>query len=190
MLICYVSYNSTIPNTLLDTKQQWDFPVCNLRKFGYCSASLMISLNNQNSWPPEIYIAINALRNLPSNISSGSFDTFSQNVTSFSYLPSGHLGLQQSEVPPQTVLGDASRNITNVSTFGQLGNVGNLTGNNLSWRDGLAIAIANRYTTAAFCSWYSTGGSVPGLLSQLSDSDLNLTASVGNTGNMFESKPC
>lgn len=40
--------------------------------------------------------------------------------------------------------------------------------------------------SSAYCSWYSTGGSIPGLLEQLSEQDLNATNSVGNTGNMFE----
>lgn len=47
-------------------------------------------------------------------------------------------------------------------------------------------ALVNRYMGSAFCSWYSTGGTVPGLLNQLSQEDLNLTNSAGGSGNMFE----
>lgn len=50
----------------------------------------------------------------------------------------------------------------------------------------LATALVQRYISSAYCSWYSTGGSIPGLLPQLSQEDLNATDSVGNTGNMFE----
>lgn len=40
----------------------------------------------------------------------------------------------------------------------------------------------------AFCSWYSTGGSINGTLSQLSLADLNATGTytAGQTGVMFE----
>lgn len=95
-------------------------------------------------------------------------------------------------------------NIGPVQSFAANGNVGNLTG--LGWRDALAVAIASRYESSSFCSWYATGGSIPGVLSQLSEADLNATNSVsqesyppdvhdtdcenfdqvGNTGNMFE----
>ena len=42
--------------------------------------------------------------------------------------------------------------------------------------------------SAAFCSWYSTGGEIDGLLQQLSLSDLNATGTYqgGQTGVMFE----
>jgi alpha,alpha-trehalase len=46
--------------------------------------------------------------------------------------------------------------------------------------------MANRYVSSVFCSWYATGGSIPGLLPRLPDSILNLTYSVNDTGRMFE----
>ena len=137
--------------------------------------------------PPEIYIALQALRNLPVNVSSESFTSFGTRAISQDFLPPNHFGYVGAGLPSQPVLGDKSRNVTNITSFDALGNVGNLTGGGLGWRDGLAIAVANRYTTAAFCSWYSTGGSVPGLLSQLSTQDLNATgADSSSTGQMFE----
>jgi len=157
-------YNGTIPVTLLETGAQWDFP---------------------NGWPPQIWIAIKALQALPTNVSSSGFEEFSRDVLDFSYLPPAHFGdLSLADLPEQTVLGENASNITSVSAFNALGNVGNTTG--LSWRDGLAEAVASRYMSAAFCSWYSTGGSVPGLLNQLPQSDLNLTNSAGQSGQMFE----
>lgn len=41
---------------------------------------------------------------------------------------------------------------------------------------------------AAFCSWYSTGGAIDGLLTQLPLSDLNRTGDYegGSAGVMFE----
>lgn len=45
----------------------------------------------------------------------------------------------------------------------------------------------NRYLSAAFCSWYSTGGSIPGVLAQLPEEELNIThGDSTSTGNMFE----
>ena len=43
---------------------------------------------------------------------------------------------------------------------------------------GLAYTLAQRFVASAFCSWYKTGGSVPGLLKQLDNQT--------DTGHMFE----
>lgn len=50
------------------------------------------------------------------------------------------------------------------------------------------IRADSRYAQAAFCSWYSTGGAIDGLLTQLPLSDLNATGTYtgGQTGVMFE----
>ncbi|KAG9090205.1 hypothetical protein FRC06_001168 [Ceratobasidium sp. 370] len=59
--------------------------------------------------------------------------------------------------------------------------------NNEKWRDALVRELANRYVSAAFCSWYSTGGSIPGLLQQLPPAELNATNSdPSSQGHMFE----
>jgi len=157
------NYNGSIPVSLLETGQQWDSP---------------------NVWPPHIYVAVAALRSLPDNITSGSFDSFAAESIAYDYLPTNHFALAQSELPEQPLLGVESQNASVVRTFDEHGNLGNLTG--LGWAEGLATAIANRYTSAAYCSWYATGGSIPGLVEQLSEADLQATNSVGNTGNMFE----
>jgi alpha,alpha-trehalase len=56
------------------------------------------------------------------------------------------------------------------------------------WPLAIAIEFANRYLQVALCSWYSTGGSIPGLLDQLSAQELNITGNAvpGGTGNIFE----
>jgi alpha,alpha-trehalase len=62
----------------------------------------------------------------------------------------------------------------------------NSTGD-LPWPKALAIEIASRYMTAAFCSWYSTGGALPGILAQLPLAELNATGTYkGDEGHMFE----
>lgn len=54
-------------------------------------------------------------------------------------------------------------------------------------RTALAIEYANRYMQSSFCSWYSTGGSIPGLLQPLSQDALNAVgASPSDSGHMFE----
>jgi alpha,alpha-trehalase len=40
--------------------------------------------------------------------------------------------------------------------------------------------------TSVYCSWYATGGSLPGLLPRLSNSTLNLTDSTDQNGHLFE----
>ena len=122
------------------------------------------------------------MRSLPENVTSGSFDTFASESINFDYLPPNHFALTQDELPEQPLLGTDAQNATTVSSFEEHGNVGNLTG--LGWAEGLATAIASRYQSAAYCSWYATGGSIPGLVNQLPESDLQATNSVGNTGNM------
>lgn len=45
---------------------------------------------------------------------------------------------------------------------------------------------------AAFCSWYSTGGEIEGILTQLPLADLNATGTYegGSAGVMFEKVSC
>lgn len=54
------------------------------------------------------------------------------------------------------------------------------------WTATLGREVANRYFTSVLCSWHATGGSIPGLLPRLPNSELNLTNSINNTGNMYE----
>lgn len=128
---------------------------------------------------PTVFISLGAVRALPSNVTSAAFGNYSQQVLDFGYLPPGHFGniTAKDQLPQQNVLGGGA-NITNVTSFSELGNVGNLTDSNVTWAEGLATALANRYISAAFCSWFSTGGSIPGLLNQLPEADLNATKSV------------
>jgi len=162
------NYNGTVPASLLTTGQQWDAP---------------------NAWPPHTYIAIKALENLPANLTGNSFTNFSSSVLEYSGFIANQTGLAQNQLPKQYIIaaGQTDVNLTSaVSSFGELGSIGNATSSNYSWSEGLAVAVANRYTSSAYCSWHSTGGSVPGLVPQVSQAALNATNSIGNTGNMFE----
>jgi len=93
----------------------------------------------------------------------------------FSAVAPGQLGVTEAQLPPQPTdtIGNTSLSITGLD--------------HLPWPKALAAEIANRYMTAAFCSWYSTGGSIDGILSQLPLSDLNATGTyTGDSGHMFE----
>jgi len=153
-------YNGTLPTTFIETGLQWDMP---------------------NAWPPHQYIALEALRNLPSNLTTNSIP----NGDSFSLIPSGQLGITKDQLPPQHIIGGA--NVTSdINKFnGTVVNGGTVVSGE-GWSQALQRELANRYISSAFCSWYATGGSIPNLLPRRSDQQLNLTGSLNNTGNMFE----
>lgn len=122
-------------------------------------------------WPPHVSIIMQAVKSIPDNISNSAFQDFSTKVANFTNLPLNQLIANESDLPPQTILGDSNKNITSSPNIGYLGNVGNITGTTLGWRDGLLQALANRYISSAFCSWYDTGGSIPGLLDRVSNNE-------------------
>ncbi|KAK7001795.1 trehalase [Favolaschia claudopus] len=163
-------YNGTVPVTFIETGLQWDAP---------------------NTWPPHQYIALQALRALPANVTKGALPTPSQGAGSFSLIPPGQLGLPESQLPVQAMSSN------NASTEGAAADVntlpngaGVINGGNSSASDGWAVVLekqlANRYVASALCSWHATGGELAGLLPRLSDQELNVTQSQNNTGNMFE----
>ncbi|EJC98505.1 trehalase [Fomitiporia mediterranea MF3/22] len=156
-------YNGTFPTTFLETGLQWDAP---------------------NSWPPHQQIMLEALSNIPSNISTTPVPA---SGSSFSLIPSGQLGIDVSALPGQPLAsgGNASAGADINTLNGTVVNGGNATENE-TWAATLQRELANRYITSALCSWHATGGSIPGVLPRLSDAELNVTQSVNNTGNMFE----
>ncbi|KAG7088886.1 hypothetical protein E1B28_012833 [Marasmius oreades] len=162
-------YNGTYPTTFVDTGLQWDAP---------------------NAWPPHNYIVLQALRALPSNITSNALPNPANGQSSFSLIPSEQLGLEESQLPGQPVT-----TTSNATTTGSGADVNRLNGTVVNggnatqgegWGQQLQRELANRYITSVLCSWHATGGSIPGILPKLSDAELNVTQSVGNTGNMFE----
>ncbi|KAI0629777.1 glycoside hydrolase [Trametes polyzona] len=163
-------YNGTIPVTFLESGQQWDAP---------------------NAWPPHQHIALEALRALPANVTSGALPTPAAGKSSFDLLPSGQIGVSEDELPGQPISGtganatktgpDADVSRLNGTVF----NGGNATDGE-GWAAALQRELANRYVASALCSWHATGGEIPNLLPRLSDQELNVTQSTTNTGNMFE----
>ncbi|KAF8073583.1 trehalase [Lyophyllum atratum] len=167
-------YNGTFPSTFVDTGLQWDAP---------------------NTWPPHQYIVLQALRALPSNITSGPLPTPSGKESSFNLIPENQLGIKEFQLPGQPLHVDAKGTVTNATTSGPGADVNRATGTVVNggaavdgegWGKALERQLANRYMASAFCSWRATGGSIEGVLPKLPAEQLNVTQSVNNTGNMFE----
>ncbi|KAF7798296.1 hypothetical protein EIP86_009516 [Pleurotus ostreatoroseus] len=162
-------YNGTVPVTFLETGLQWDAP---------------------NAWPPHQHIILEALAALPSNVSGGTLPTPASNQSTFDLIPSGQIGIAEDQLPGQLVVGAGNATKTgpgaDISILnGTVVNGGNATQGE-GWGHALQRELANRYFASAFCSWHATGGSIPNLLPQASQQELNATHSIGNTGNMFE----
>ncbi|KAG1835758.1 glycoside hydrolase family 37 protein [Suillus subalutaceus] len=166
-------YNGSVPVTFVDwTGLQWDAP---------------------NSWPPHQYIIMQALRAIPSNLTTNGLPTPSSDQSTYDLVPAGQLDFTEAQLPGQPFLvAEANANATATGPAadinklnGTVVNGGNATAGE-GWRDTLQREMANRYYTSVLCSWHATGGSIPGLLPQLPANELNVTGSIGNTGNMYE----
>ncbi|KAJ6624408.1 trehalase [Mycena sp. CBHHK59/15] len=153
-------YNGTFPVTFVETGQQWDAP---------------------NTWPPHQYIALQALRALPANVTGGALPTRPRARTprrTEAQLPVQALGA--------TANASTSGPAADVNTAqGTVANGGNATTAGGRRRLGRSLRTA---TLPACCvgGAHATGGSIPGVLPRLSDAELNVTQSTTNTGNMFE----
>jgi alpha,alpha-trehalase len=129
-------YNGTYPPTFIESGLQWDAP---------------------NAWPPHQYIALEALRALPANVSIGAIPQPQTGQSAFALVPSGQLGLEENALPGQTIRDgqNASRTGSGAdinALFGTFVNGGNATTGE-GWRDTLARGLSNRYLTSALCSW-------------------------------------
>jgi len=140
-----------------------------------------------NAWPPHIYIVMQALLAMPSNISKSALPT--NDNGSFAALPAGQLGIDEGSLPPQPT--NQGGNITATGkgadvnfANGTWHNGGNATDGE-GWRDALARGMANRYVASAICSFQASGGSVPGVLPQLPP-DQRITGAENLTGLLFE----
>ncbi len=141
-----------------------------------------------NAWPPHQHIALEALRALPSNVTSGALPTPSSGQSTFNLIPDGQLYVSEDALPKQSIAGSS-----NASTTGSSADINKLDGTVINggnktdgegWAATLQRELANRYLTSALCSWHATGGQIPGVLPRLSDQELNVTQSVNNTGNV------
>ncbi|KAJ7611950.1 trehalase [Mycena polygramma] len=163
-------YNGTMPVTFIETGLQWDAP---------------------NTWPPHQYIALQALRALPANVTNGTAPVPAAGAGSFSLIPAGQLGVDETALPVQNLgtganasSSGAAADISALGAGAGVVNGGNATTG--GWAEAMGVQLANRYVASVLCSWHATGGEIPNLLPRLSDAELNVTQSANNTGNMFE----
>ena len=141
-----------------------------------------------NAWPPHQYIALEALRALPANVSGGALPTPGDGQSTFNLIPSGQIVLSEDALPTQALTdGKAASQSGSAADVNRLDgtvfNGGNKTDGE-GWAATLQRELANRYVASALCSWHATGGEIQGLLPRLSDQELNVTQSVSNTGNV------
>lgn len=148
--------------SVIETGLNWDFP---------------------NAWPPHVYTSIKALETLGRlypNASSFQGDVV---LTDFGSIPEGQLGLTESELQRQPA--DAIGN-NSVSFAAEVSSIQK----GKPWWQQFAIEHANRYLQASFCSWYSTGGSIPNLLASITasqpDSNGTTSSTTSQLGNIFE----
>lgn len=153
-------YNGTFPSSFVETGLKWDLP---------------------NAWPPHQYIALQALRSLPSNLTTNTMPS----GQSYNLIPSGQLGLSELELPAQPIRGTVGKTTrADVSKLNRTVVNGGSAVDGEGWSQALQRQLANRYTAAVFCSWWATGGSLPSILPRRLNRELNLTRSLNNTGNV------
>lgn len=124
-------YNGTFPTTFIESGLQWDAP---------------------NAWPPHQYIAIQALRALPANVSTKAVPPASGGST-FSLIPSGQIGIEESQLPGQPLQAGGNSSVADLNALnGTVVNGGNATSGE-TWSVTLQREMVNRYITSALCSW-------------------------------------
>lgn len=162
-------YNGTLPATFVDTHEQWDAP---------------------NAWPPHQYIALQALRHLPANVTRGPIPTRPDGQSTFALVPPGQLGLSETELPGQPIAHGQNATTSGPQADVNLSNGAIFNGGtgpaDEGWASALGRQLANRYYASALCSWHATGGAIPGILPRLTDAELNVTQSISSSGHMFE----
>ncbi|KAG8888342.1 hypothetical protein FRB98_007916 [Tulasnella sp. 332] len=126
---------------------------------------------------PNAYIIIQALANVPSKLSTQPYPALDSSKTSFSLVPANQLGLSESQLPLQPLVSGQNSSLDinyNAGTW----TTGGTAQSGETWSRALLRGMANRY---------STGGSIPGLLNQLTPQELNVTFSTpDSTGHMYE----
>lgn len=114
-----------------------------------------------NSWPPHQYIVLQALRALPKSIRNNTIPSPPSGQSTYAFIPSGQLGLTESQLPGQILRGNQNATQTgSAADINSINNNGVVTVSNggdgvqgEGWADTLERQLANRYITSAFCSW-------------------------------------
>ena len=117
-----------------------------------------------NAWAPHQYIAIQALRALPANITTTSIPSPPSDQSTYALIPAGQLGLNETQLPGQPVRSGASA-VVNATTSGPAADINSASGTVINggsavsgenWSQALQRELANRYFTSVMCSWYET----------------------------------
>ncbi|KAG8810577.1 hypothetical protein FRC17_002869 [Serendipita sp. 399] len=180
-------FNGTIPATFIESGLQW---VARAVDWIGCAGTDGGSADFPNAWPPHIFFALEALANVPANISQSPVPN-APNENSWNLVPANQLGLTEDRLPLQLLNGNntAPRGQDLNALNGTVVNGGDApttTPDREGWVKALQREIANRYVTSVYCSWYATGGSIPNLLPRLPNETLALTQSTDQTGHLFE----
>lgn len=134
--------------------------VCNCSPGRYNTADA-IYRDAPNAWPPHQYIILQALRNLPSNLTSGAIASPGSDQSSFTLIPRGQIGLEENQLPGQPLHGQTGQT-QNATLTGAQADLNRLDGSVVNggnatqgegWGQILQRELANRYITSAFCSW-------------------------------------
>ena len=150
-------YNGTFPVTFNASGQQW-YAVVRL-----CSSTESNTMDRDapNAWPPHQYIILQALSALPSNVTSGPLPAPNSGKSSYSLVPSGQIGVQESDLLGQPIY--IAGKSHNASSTGSAADINALNGTVINggnattgegWASTLQRELANRYFTSAFCSWF------------------------------------
>ena len=110
-----------------------------------------------NAWPPHQYIILQALRNLPPNITKQKLPPPNAGQSTFSLIPVGQLGLSETQLPGQPLI-IVNSVVKNASTTGTAADVNRdslqpYVDNGGNWSHVLQTELANRYFTNVMCSW-------------------------------------
>jgi len=121
---------------------------------------LCMARDAPNAWPPHQYIILQALNALPSNVTGGSLPTPNSGQSTYSLIPSGQIGVQESDLLGQPIY--IAGKSHNASSAGSAADINTLSGTVINggnattgegWASTLQRELANRYFTSAFCSW-------------------------------------
>ncbi|KAF9781674.1 Six-hairpin glycosidase-like protein [Thelephora terrestris] len=138
-----------------------------------CFVETGLRWNLPNAWPPHSYIALEALRSLPSNLIMNAVP----NGKSFGPVPSGQLGITQDQLPFQPIRGTNSTSTReDVSKLNRTVVNGGTAVNGEGWGQTLQRESVN-------------SGSILNVHPRRSNQDLNLTGSLNNTGNVTALTP-
>lgn len=122
---------------------------------------MLIYRDSPNAWPPHQYIALQALRALPANISGGGIPLPVSGQSSYSLVPREQLDVEESGLPGQPIRASylGPRNATSSgpdADINRLNGTVSYGGDAIEgegWSHTLQRELANRYIANAFCSW-------------------------------------